>query len=166
MVKTSFLMPSSAHPSHVTGNIPFSIADRLRRICWSDESFELRLTEMCSELMARGNKQRSVLDSFDKVRKIPRAEAIKKVTRDREFSDRARFVIKFDPRLPDIRSILKGAWSVMTEDKEMKRIVKAPNMVFYQKMKSLGEMLVRVKLPVNGASCRPRRGQGDGFKPC
>ena len=106
------------------------------------------------------------MDFFDKARQIPRAEAIKKVTRDREVSDRVRFVIKFDPRLPEIRTILKGAWSVMTEDKEMKKIFKAPPMVCYQKVKSLGEMLVRAKLPAKGTSGQPRRGQGDGFKPC
>ena len=77
-------MPSSAHPGHVTGNIPYSLAYRLRRLCWSNELFELRLTELCSELVSRGYKKRSILDSFDKVRGIPRAEAIKKVVRDRE----------------------------------------------------------------------------------
>ena len=52
-------------------------------------------------------------------------------------------MVKYDPRLPDIRSILKGAWSVMTEDREMKEIFKGPPMVCYQKVNSLGEMLVR-----------------------
>lgn len=88
------------------------------------------------------------------------------MARDREVSDRVRFVVKYDPRLPDIRSILKGAWSVMTEDREMKEIFKGPPMVCYQKVKSLGEMLVRAKLPARGATGRPKRGQGDGFKPC
>ena len=43
----------------------------LRHMCWSDELFELRLMEMCFELMAKGYKQRRVLDSFDKASDHP-----------------------------------------------------------------------------------------------
>ena len=49
-----------------------------------------------------------------------------KVSRDREVNQRVRFIIKYDPRLPDIRSTLTRSWRVMTEDREMKKVFPAP----------------------------------------
>ena len=35
---------------------------------------------------------------------------------------RVRFVIKFDPRLPNIRTTLKRAWTALVEDRDMKKV--------------------------------------------
>ena len=56
------------------------------------------------------------MDSSERARQVPRAEAIKKVSRDREVNQRVRFIIKYDPRLPDILATLTRSWRVMTED--------------------------------------------------
>ena len=136
--RVAYLMPSSAHPGHVTRNIPYSLAYRIRRICWSEELLETRLTELCTDLVSRSYRRRSILDSFERVRQVPRAEAIKRMHRDRETNQRVRFIVKYDPRLPDIRSTLLRSWKVMTEDKEMKRVFPNPPMVCYQKVKSHG----------------------------
>ena len=45
-----------------------------------------------------------------------------KVFWDREVKDRVRFVVRFDPRLPNFKQILKGSWSVLTEDLEMREV--------------------------------------------
>ena len=124
---------------------------------------ETRLTELCIDLVSRG--YRSILDSFGRVRKVSWAEAIMRVHRDRETYQKVRFIFKYDPRLPDIRSTILRSWKVITEDKEMKRVFPNPTMVCYQKVKSLGEMLVRAKLPTRGNSGRGRRGQGESFHP-
>ena len=68
-----------------------SIASEL--ICMSDELFEIRLTELCTDLLTEDNQ-------------------------------RVRF-IKYDPRLPDIRSTLIRSWRVLTEDREMKKVFPA-----------------------------------------
>ena len=65
-----------------------SIASEL--ICMSDELFEIRLTELCTDMLTEDNQ-------------------------------RVRF-IKYDPRLPDIRSTLIRSWRVFTEDREMKKV--------------------------------------------
>ena len=75
--KMSYLMPLSSHPGHVTKNIPYSIAYRIRRICWSDELFEIRLTELCTFLLSRGYKKRSIMDFFERARQVPRDKAKK-----------------------------------------------------------------------------------------
>ena len=47
-----YLLPSSCHASHQWQNTIFSLAYRLRRICSTDESFEIRLEELKSDLMS------------------------------------------------------------------------------------------------------------------
>ena len=42
--KPRALLPSSAHPNHISNNIVYSMAFRLLRICDSDEKFENQLT--------------------------------------------------------------------------------------------------------------------------
>ena len=70
--------------------------------------------------MSRGYKRRSIKDSFERARQVPRAEAIKIVSRGQRSKPGVRF-IKYGPRLPDIRSL-----RVMTEDRETKRCSTAP----------------------------------------
>ena len=100
-------------------------------------------------MVLRGYKYRSIQDSIDRVRKISRPQALIKVCRDREVKDRVRFVVRFDPRLPNFKQILKGSWSVLTEDPVMKEVFPSPPMVCYQRVQSIGEMLVRARLPAN-----------------
>ena len=75
----SALLPSSAHPGHVSPNLVFSMAFRLLRICSSPELFENRLGELKNTvLIPRGYKYSVIKAAFDKVRKITRTEALKK----------------------------------------------------------------------------------------
>ena len=93
--------------------------------------------------------------------------ALERVVRTKKEENRTRFVVKFDPRLPNIREILHGAWRVLTENQDMKDIFPAPPMVCYQRVKNVREMIVRAKLPapVTRSSSRVRTNK-DGFKPC
>ena len=104
------------------------------------------------------------LDSIDKVRKISRTQALIKVCQEREVKDRVRFVVRFDPRLTNFKQILRGSWS---EDLAMTEIFPSPPMVCYQRVQSIGEMLVRARLPANRPASRTRSaGPDSGFKPC
>ena len=38
-----YLLPTSCHPPHCSKNIPYSLALRIRRICFDDEAFDKRV---------------------------------------------------------------------------------------------------------------------------
>ena len=40
-----YLLPTSCHPPHCSKNIPYSLAQRIRRICSDDETFEKRVSD-------------------------------------------------------------------------------------------------------------------------
>ena len=124
-----------------------------------------RLAEQSSALVQRGYRYRSVQEAFSRVRLISRSQALQRVFRDRDVKDRVRFVVRFDPRLPDLNNVLKRSWSVMSEDPAMSKVFPSPPMVCYQRVQSIGEMLVRAKLPANQRRSRSRA-PDRGFKPC
>ena len=68
-------------------------------------------------------------------------------------------MVRYDPRLPDIRKILTNQWKVLTEDQRMRDIFPKKPMVCYQRVQSLGEILTRAKLPPV-RPLRPRRQEG------
>ena len=57
-----YLLPSSCHPPHVTGNIPFSLCYRLLRICSERPTLILRLQELKEMLLTR-HYDRSTIDT-------------------------------------------------------------------------------------------------------
>ena len=99
--RNMYLLTSSAHPTHVTSNIPFSLALRIVRICSEPESRDLRLSELREMLLDRNYKKRIIDDNIKRSKAIPKAEALKRVVRSKS-SDRPVFVAMFDRRLPSI----------------------------------------------------------------
>jgi len=76
-----YLLPFSTHPPHCTKNISCSLAYRLRRICREEEDFEGRLTELRTMIFVRKYRRKTIDETFERARKIPRQEALKKVQR-------------------------------------------------------------------------------------
>ena len=107
----SALLPSSAHPGHISPNIVFSMAFRLLRICSTSELFEKRLTELKTEVLIPRQYKVSVIESaFNKIRKITCEEALKKKQKsEKEKKVEKRIICPFDynPRMKELPSILK-----------------------------------------------------------
>ena len=79
--RCQYLLTSSCHPAHVTENIPFSLAYRIIRICSEPESRDKRLSELKELLMSRSYKSSLVDNAIERARKIPRMEALKKLSK-------------------------------------------------------------------------------------
>ena len=126
------------------------------RLCWSQDLLEIRLQELMKALLTRGYRRRSIEASFEKVRQISRMDALKRVEKEKVPMNRVRFVVRYDPRLPNLRDILCKQWNILTEDRRMKKVFPEKPLVCYQRVKNLGEILTRARLPPVRVS-RPRR---------
>ena len=113
--RNQYLLTSSCHPSHVTDNIPFSLALRIVRICSLPTDRDKRFGELKELLLARGYKTNLINSAIDKAKNIPRIKALEKVIKSKT-PKRPVFVITFDPRLPSIAGIVKRHWRTMTAD--------------------------------------------------
>ena len=67
---------SSCHPLHTKNAIPFSLALRLRCICSSDKTFNIRTTQLTTYLLKRGYKRNFVSKQIQRAANIPRRLAL------------------------------------------------------------------------------------------
>ena len=156
-----YLLPSSCHPGHQTRNIPYSLAYRLRRICSKEALFEHRLKELKSDLLSRQYNYKIIMEAFDRARKIPRAEALKKV--EKTPSQREVFALTYHPGLPSVTNLVRKHWSVMVKhNNSLGRCFPQPSMIAYRRARSLRDHLVKAKISNTRKSTRLK----NGFKPC
>ena len=133
--KVQYLLPSSCHPNHISQNIPYSLAYRLLRICSDEENFKRRLEELRQDLLLRCYKPKIIHDAFERVLKIDRKEALKKVSKI-EGEKTTMFVANYHPSLPSISKTLKKHYDVMIQNcPEMKDCFKRPSIVAYRRCK-------------------------------
>ena len=119
--KYQYLLPISCHPSHITKNIPFSLAWRLLRICSNPRDFSKRLEELKLDLSSRNYHPKIIDEALNKVKKFSRKKALEKVSKEKE--KKTPLITTYHPNLLSITSIVRKHWNVMTkEDPRLKRV--------------------------------------------
>ena len=159
--KIQYFLPSSCHPGHINKNIPFSLAYRLLRICRNNDVFKCRLEELRKDLVTRSYHPKVIREAFDKILKIERKDALKRVPKSKEKN--TTLVTKYHPSMPSVSKIVKKHYNVMVDDyPEMKNCFTKPSTIAYKRDKNIRDISIRAKLP-------PKRGparQMNGFKNC
>ena len=158
--KAQYLLPSSCHPRHVSKNIPYSLGYRLLRLCSNPADFHKRLGELSLDLQSRNYHPKIISDAFERVRKIPRSTALKKVEHNK--TDRRTFVIRYHPALASASSTVRKHWKTMSDlSPQLKRCFKEPPVIAFKRPKNLRDHLVRANLP----KVRPNR-HLNGYRVC
>ena len=148
------MLTSSCHPTHITENIPFSLALRIVRICTHPEDREKRFSELKSLLLSRNYKPRSIDAAIEKARKNTKGRSSEKSCKNSN-SKRPVFVINFDPRLPSITDIVRKHWRTMIQDPRLCEIFPLPPLVAYKRPPNIKQKLIRAKIPP--PTSRPKR---------
>lgn len=161
--KCTYLLPSSCHPGHITQNIPYSLALRLKRICSENLDFLAQLDILREKLLDRGYKQNFIAKAFEKVIDISRETALIKT--EKKTVKRVVLSLQFDPRLPNISNILFRFWKVMTQNPHLKRTFPEAPMICWTRPKNLRDFLIKAKLPPIITERRSDRDK-NGFSHC
>ena len=147
------LLPTSAHPPSVTRGSAYSLAIRLRRICCTDELFELRAKQLMDRLLERGYAKAIVEAGIRKAREGPRLEALKKVERgegrEAEGGRQHHLIVTYDRRSsPALGQILRSNYNqACARDTRMKTLFKNPPKPTFKKGTNVKQLLVKAKLP-------------------
>ena len=153
--KPRALLPSSAHPTHITTNIVFSMAFRLLRICSNEGLFETRLKELKKEfLIPRGYKSQIIEGQFKKVKNLPgntfsekRREALKKKEKTETNVNRIIAPFNYNPLLPKISTVLVKHYTAMIfNNPELQKVFPEPPMAALRQGPNLKKYLCRAKL--------------------
>jgi hypothetical protein len=166
--RNQYLLTSSCSPASCTENIPFSLALRILRNCSESTTKEIRFQELKELLLERSYRPDMVDAAINRTRTITRAQALKKVDRDRQ-SRRPVNVVAYDPRLPNIQSIHFKYWRGMTrKNPYLAEVFPEPPLVAFKRQKNIKDYLVRSKVPPiqNRKSQRDKRGMRRCGKQC
>ena len=176
--KPRALLPSSAHPGHITTNIVYSMAFRLLRICSSEIKFEERLSELKNDFLIPRNYNSKVIDSqFKRIRNLPgqtysekRNLALEKKEKKKEEHKRITAPMDFNPNLPKLSGVLnKHFKSMMFKKPELKTVFKEPPMASLRQPPNLRKMLCRAPLYQQKREDRFKRScqnSSSGWKKC
>ena len=133
--KVQYLLPSSCHPSHNFNNIPYSLALRLVRICSSTEALNKRFNELESMLLSRNYNRNVVRSAIERASKLDRLEVLKRVIKTE--SKRVIMVLRYNPKLISVSTVIKKHWSSMTKDPILKKIFPEPPMLAFKQPSNL-----------------------------
>ena len=147
----TYVLPTNCYPRKSISNLPRGIALRLRRICDTDEKFNSRSIEYKNYLIGRDYKPSIVNKRFAHVSTLSREQARQKSTNWKsQVSKNVKLIMKYNPRLPSLNSLLKEHMPLLYTDPTLKTIFPQGciNSVF-KRNQSLKELLAPSLYPNN-----------------
>ena len=143
--KHQHLLSSSCHPQHTKTSIPFSLALRIRRICSTNATFQFRINELKTYLLARGYRNTFLDSQFLRAYNISRTDALQ--TNRHDSINRIPFVVTYNPALPHFSNILRKHFNILLSSDRCRDVFKHPPIVAYRRTSNLRDILVKAQLP-------------------
>ena len=143
--KHQHLLSSSCHPQHTKISIPFSLALRIRRICSTNATFQFRINELKTYLLARGYRNTFLDSQFLRAYNISRTDALQ--TNRHDSINRIPFVVTYNPALPHFSNILRKHFNILLSSDRCRDVFKHPPIVAYRRTSNLRDILVKAQLP-------------------
>ena len=122
--KHQHLLSSSCHPQHTKTSIPFSLALRIRRICSTNATFQFRINELKTYLLARGYRNTFLDSQFLRAYNISRTGALQ--TNRHDSINRIPFVVTYNPALPHFSNILRKHFNILLSSDRCRDVFKHP----------------------------------------
>ena len=136
-----YLQADSCHQEASIKGILKGVALRLRRICSTNDEFDLKCKEYSAYLVARGHNPFLVEAAFQKVRDMSITQARSKVERNQ--NKKVLFVTKHNPLGPNIRAIVKKHSHILENSVAAKEVFPEGFMIASRREQNLKELLTR-----------------------
>ena len=140
----SYLDFRSSHPSSTRNSIPFSQFLRLKRLCSSDDDFEVQSTRMIDFFLARNYPYDVVVRGLMRARNISRRAALSHSLRPDDL--RPRVIISYHPHNLPVKRILLDKWPILCRDSSVGELFSEKPAVAYRRGRNIGDNLVRSRL--------------------
>ena len=157
----SYLNYTSCHPPSTKSSIPYSQFLRLRRLCSSDEDFEIKARQMAGFFVSQGYEEQCVTNGLSRARQKPRAVALEdQIGRHVAKTDRPVLSIIYHPHNLPVTKIIRKNFHILQSDPELKEVFPEPPLVAFKRDTNLRDQLVHSKLRSSQGSAAP------GTHPC
>ena len=139
-----YLHGDSCHPKSTKNAISIGVATRLKRICSSDEEFQVKSKEYKAYLAARDHDPTVIKKSFNTIANKSREDLRKKKVVELPTSRPVIFTTQFNPIGPDIRKIINSHLHLFNSSPVLKEISpKGSIFTAYKRLPNLKELMVR-----------------------
>ena len=140
-----YLTYKSCHPKHTKNNIPYNLARRICSIVSEESNREKRLCELKAYLLQRGYPINVIRNGITKAKAIPRYELRQEKVRA-ELPEVIPYVSTFNPKHPEIYSLIHNNMSVLNNDQRMNRVITENKFIKSKRQsKNLKKLLTRAK---------------------
>jgi hypothetical protein len=102
--KHMYLSRTSSHPESTKKSIPFGLGLRARRICSTEEKYQIQRNKIKNNLMKRGYSDNDTEKELRNVDKLDRANLLN-YRKNTSKNNRVPFVVNYSKGLPDIHKI-------------------------------------------------------------
>ena len=146
--RNTILRADSFHPSSLINNIPFGQFQRLRRICDSDNDFELQATDMHQRFSQRGYRRKNLNQAYNKAKSLERRNLFEKSPRQTK-SGQIFFSTQYSTHAYDIKRIIQKNWSILQSDPDLRPVFSDSPSFSFRRAPTLKDKLVRSYLPAS-----------------
>ena len=136
----TYVLPSTCYPKKNINNVPNGIALRLRRICDTDEKFDIRSYEYQNYLIAIDYKPTLVKRQFHAIKNISRREA--RQFKPKVIKSNFNLITVYNPVMKNLEKVLNDNLHILYSDPDMKKVFPEGTIsVTYRRRKCLKELI-------------------------
>ena len=117
----TYVLPSTCYPKKNINNVPKGIALRLRRICDTDEKFDIRSYEYQNYLIARDYKPTLVKRQFHAIKNISRREA--RQVKQKLIKSNFNLITVYNPVMKNLEKVSNDNLHILYGDPDMKNMI-------------------------------------------
>lgn len=150
--RNTILRADSFHPQTLISNIPVGQFQRLKRICDSENSFELHSMDMYKRFQNRGYNKKILDNSLTKVNNIQRKDLLRKTWSQQKNSNKLFFSTPFGDLSYKIKNIIKKNWSILQSDPNISPLFQERPLFAFRRAPTIKDNLVRSHLPAEKRS--------------
>ena len=138
-------MYTSCHPKHTKNNIPFNLARRICTIVSEENTVQQRLSELRQFLINRKYPLNLITKGIDKAKSLTKVE-LRNQQRSPKNKDVIPFVSTFNPKNPEIFTMIHSSLPILKTDIRMNKILQQKQIIKSKRQsKNLKKLLTRAK---------------------
>ncbi|XP_056423852.1 uncharacterized protein LOC130362821 [Hyla sarda] len=160
------LHASSAHPTHLIRNIPIGQFLRARRLCSTEQDFEMQARDLEKRFRERGYSNRSIKRAYWRAKKTDRASSLHRTRTNKTTDNQVRCILDYNSRSHEIRQILEQHWPVLQVDETLNGMIPSRPAIAYRRNRNLKDLLVRSHYETEEPYLFGSKGPKNGCSPC
>ncbi|XP_056416138.1 uncharacterized protein LOC130357468 [Hyla sarda] len=139
---------------------------RARRLCSTEQDFEMQARDLEKRFRERGYSNRSIKRAYWRAKKTDRASSLHRTRTNKTTDNQVRCILDYNSRSHEIRQILEQHWPVLQVDETLNGMIPSRPAIAYRRNRNLKDLLVRSHYETEEPYLFGSKGPKNGCSPC